>query len=202
MAKDFSDELSQTKMKVPARVIPADGPVVCIEFPEGLQYSCVFIGCAEDPGVDSNGRVYKRLELQFMKPLGREDRYSRFVLHFYSQDEVVEDAADVLRNRYPNEYIPLDLIKFALNCFLYIHSGQPDLREYRPPKRPLTKKPKEQRRYDKMMEDRDGIPVVLVGYDFKKESQVGAHLQRYWTGKGRSDLIWVFKRSYTKGGPI
>lgn len=200
MAKDFADELKQTKIKVPARVIPADNRIICVEFPEGHEYACVYIGCVDNPGADSRGQVYKRLEFQFMRPLAREDRFDRYVLHFYSEDEVVEDAVDLLRETNPEFFVPIDQLKFALNCFLYIHSGRPDLREYKPQKRPLTKKPKEQRRYDKLMEDKDGIPVMLVGFNFLKETQVGAHMQRYWTGKGRTDLVWVYKNAYSKGG--
>lgn len=200
MAAAFAEELRQTKMKIPARVIPADNKVVCIEFPEGCKYQCVYIGCAEGIGSDSRGPVYKRIEFQFMYELGAEDKFDRYTMHFYSEDEDIDDAANLLRESYPNFPIALDEIKFALNCFLYIHSGKPDLRDYRPPKRPLTRKPKEQRRYDKMMLGMDEVPVILVGYGFNKETQVGAHLQRYWTGRGRTDLIWVYKNPYVKGG--
>lgn len=204
IASEFGEELAKTKLNIPARVIPSDNEIICVEFPEWFKYQCVYIGCVDNPGKDSYGQVYKRLEFQFNYPLSDKDLYDRFVLHFYSEDESIEDAVDRLRDKHP-EFLKgkenfLLYLKFALNCYLYIHSGKPDLREYRPPKRPLTKKPKEQRRYDKMMENMDGVPVVLVGFNFKKETHVGAHMQRYWTGKGRTELVWIYKNPYVKGG--
>jgi hypothetical protein len=208
MARQFSEELAKLKITVPARVIPADNKIVCIEFEDDFpNYTAVYIGCVDNPGKDSRGQVYKRLEFQFMKrPDGvHADNWDRYVLHFYSEDEEIEGAVDRLKEVNPDFHIPVETLKFALNCFLYVHSGDPDLRQHRPPKRPLTRKPKEQRRYDKMMESQHGVPVTLVGFDFKKErifnaegAEVPAHFQGYWTGKGRTDLKLRWKESYTK----
>jgi hypothetical protein len=203
LAKDFAEQLESTKLSVPARVIPADNKVICVEFPDEYEFSCVYMACIDGPGTDSFGPVYKRIEFQFNRPIGMSDSYERVVLHFYQEDESIEDAVAQVSKRSPDfigRVISLETLKYALNAFLYIHSGQPDLRQYAPPKRPLTQKPKQQRLFDKMMENQHGVPVTLVGFNFKKETDVGAHMQRYWTGTGRTTLMWIYKSSYTKGG--
>jgi len=195
MAKDFTAELKNTKINVPARVIPADNKIICIEFPEGFKYACVYIACVESPGTDTRGPVYKRIEFRFCDPLTSMDAWDGYLCHFYDENENIDDSVRLLHS----DLVPDEYLKFALNCFLYIHSGKPDLREYLPPQKPLSRKPKVQRRFEKEMQETDGIPVTLVGYSFKKETQVGAHMQRYWTGKGRTDLMWVYKNAYKKG---
>jgi len=204
MAAAFSEELAKVRITVKAACIPADNEIVCIELPPGYSHQCVYIGTTENPGTDSNGPVYKRIELHFSDPLkdsSSEDRWDRMLLHFYSEDEVIDDAINAVQTK-SGKTIPVsvELLKFAINCYLYIHSGKPDLRNWNPPKRPLTRKPKVLRKFDRDMEDKSMLPVVLVGYAFMKSTEVAAHFQGYWTGVGRTTLELRFKEPYVKGG--
>lgn len=201
IAEEFSKELAKVSIQVRANCIPAENEIICIELPEWTGYQACYLGTVENPGVDSVGLVYRRIEMHFSKKIGSIDSFDRIFLHFYHEDEVIEDAVAKLVDHWGlNLVVPVDLLKFVVNCYLYIHTGSPDLRAYYPPKRPLTKKPKEQRRFDKMISELSVFPVTMVGFNFKKTSEVGAHFQGYWTGTGRTKLELRWKSAYTKGG--
>jgi hypothetical protein len=98
IAEEFSRELSQVNISVKAECIPADNEIVCIELPDWSPYVACYLGTVEYPGSDSVGPVYRRIELHFCKPMSSlGDMWDRVFLHFYSEDEVIEDAVNRLK---------------------------------------------------------------------------------------------------------
>lgn len=88
---------------------------------------------------------------------------------------------------------------YLLKCLIYIQSGDPDLRKYRPPKIE-SKNPKKIRSFYRKHHDNSLIPMILVGYDFKKpvvyqvgETSVTGHFrwQPYGEGRTKVKLIWI-----------
>lgn len=92
------------------------------------------------------------------------------------------------------------VIKFTFKCLLYLNSGNPDLREYRAPRIPLTRDKKKLRRFEKEMAEQSTIPMTLVGFDFKKpkiytvgSAHVMGHFrwQPYGERLSKLKLIWI-----------
>lgn len=199
LAEAFAEELRHVKITVRAACIPNSNQIICIELPVWTGYQAVYISSLPLNGRDSTGEVYCRLEMQFCRLTEIMDKFDRVMMHFYQEDEKIEDAADRLGKLI---CVPLNVLKFALNAYLYVYSGQPDLREYAPPAKPLSKKPKIVRKFERQCESESLLPVTLVGFNFKKESKVAAHFQGYWTGEGRKTLALRWKESYSKGQQI
>lgn len=199
LASDFSEQLRKVKVTVKAICIPESEEVICIELPNWTGYEAVYIGVVRGLGPDSVGEVYCRLEMQFSRLDRDRDSYYRAMFHFYNEDETMEDSI----SRF-GESIDLshDLIRYVLNAYLYIHSGSPDLRQFSPPKKPLSKKPKVIRRYERECEQTSMYPVILVGFNFKKTFEVSGHFQGYWTGTGRSNFELKWKDPYLKGDVV
>ena len=127
IAEEFSRELSQVNIQVRAECIPADNEVVCIELPVWSPYQACYLGTVEYPGSDSVGPIYRRIELQFCRPMTPAgDQWERVFLHFYNDDEIIEDSVDRLKERMGCDLpVSLDLLKFVINSYIYIHSGSP-----------------------------------------------------------------------------
>lgn len=104
--------------------------------------------------------------------------------------------------------------QYVLKALLYIMSGEPDLRAYRPPKTD-TKNPKKIRQFLRQHAEEPMIPMTLVGYDFKKpaeyrvgETSVTGHFrwQPYGEGRTKVKLIWIdehlrhYKKTETPDG--
>jgi hypothetical protein len=89
-----------------------------------------------------------------------------------------------------------ELLPELVNYLVYIISGQPDLRSWRPPPRPKSKKPKVVRNYENL----SSVPITLVGYNWKKatiysvdSTTVSGHFRWQPYGKELSmvKLIWI-----------
>lgn len=195
LAEHFAEELRKVKITVMAACIPEADEILCIELPAWTGYQAVYISARRNIGEDSTGDVYCRLEMQFCRLTSVMDKFDRTMIHFYSPDEVIDDGL----SRFSDISVPVEVLKFAVNAYLYIHSGKPDLREYAPPPKPLSKKPKLLRLHERKCAGQSALPVVLVGFDFKKETEVNAHFQGYWTGEGRKNLSLRWKKPYAKG---
>jgi len=86
---------------------------------------------------------------------------------------------------------------FAAKCLLYIRSGDPDLRIWKSPELPKTRKEKKIRTF---LKTHHMFDVVMVGLDYKKptnhskdQTTVPGHYRWQRIGKGLSDikLTWV-----------
>lgn len=198
LAEAFAQELRKIRITVKANCIPESNDIICIELPEWTGYQAVYIAAIRNIGRDSTGLVYCRLEMQFCRT-DQAQTFDRVMIHFYSENDIIEDGLVRFGDRLP---IPEDILKFAVNAYLYVHSGQPDLREYAPPPKPQSKKPKVLRQYQKKCEQESLLPVTLVGFNFKKETQVSAHFQGYWTGEGRKNFMLRWKEPYSKGNNL
>lgn len=206
-AHDFAHELKRVRLDIPASHLPSDGRVVEIELPDDLGFdiqgtkvkTIYILGVDMHGAKDSTGPVYRRLEIHFAAQEIGLEAYKRCLMHFHSPDETIEEALQKVYERPGVELFPKEVIFYAINAFLYVHSGEPDLRQYRPPKRPTTNKAKVQRLYDRKMENQSTRAMTLVGFDFKKpktfeidSTTVRAHFQWYLTGPGRTvrKLVW------------
>ncbi len=88
-------------------------------------------------------------------------------------------------------------LKFLFNALLYIQSGDPDLRKYVPPAKPLSMR---ERQFKKANKNVSLYPMTAVGYGYKKpnlryaeESTVKGHFRWQVCGKERANvkLIWI-----------
>lgn len=198
LANDFASELRKVAITVKAKCLPDTKEVISIQLPEWCGYEAAYISGVKNLGEDSKGKVFYRLEFQLCNLDQYADNWDRAVMHFYDEEQTIDNALDF----FENPTIPRDLIKFLVNVYLYIHSGEPDLRSLLPEPKPLSKKPKVIRRYEKKLEKEGSLPVILVGFNFKKSTEVAAHFQGYWIGTGRSTLVLKWKQQYRKGTAI
>lgn len=223
IAAEFGAELNRTKLDLPVKHSPRAPEAICIEFPDGVvfdvpsdegprQVSSVFLfsldGEDAEPGLvvsyhlfipmlmpgttlithcqhywESLGSLATTIDESFAK--GEDESTAR---PRAKQDEV---AFQAMTHR---------ILVYALKCLLYINSGQPDLRAYRPPPPPLTQNPKKLRRWEKENADTAMIPMTFVGYDWKKPRVFGVEStvvtghfrwQPYGPGRAQVKLIWI-----------
>lgn len=118
-------------------------------------------------------------------------------VNFFTEDEDIHSAIERARlNSDTPGGLKIDVLSYTLKSLLYIHSGDPDLREFRPTRCPQS--PKKQRRWFK--QNIAKIPMTLVGFDFKKpkvfskdETRVRFHSrwQPYGPQRSKVKLIWI-----------
>jgi hypothetical protein len=150
--------------------------------------------------VDSKG--YKYRMLRFVLPdydkEGKLLTTSTFANVDIGQDRTFDEALDDYN--FKNQYdIDRDILHFVVKCYLYIKSGDPDLRHQKAPIIPLTKKPKKLKRFYMDHKDIPFIDVTLVGFNHLKEAiytkdqtMVRGHYvwQRCGVGLSQIKLIW------------
>lgn len=198
LAENFAKELEKVSITVKAKCLPDSEEIICIQLPEWSGYEAVYVGSVKNIGQDTVGHVFCRLEMQFARITSTADEWNRVLVHFHNEEQTIEEGLSA----FSTLSIPEHLIKFVINAYLYIHSGQPDLRSYLPEPKPLSKKPKVLRRYERKIDKEGSYPVILVGFNFMKKTQVSAHFQGYWIGSGRTSLVLKWKEQYSKGDSI
>jgi hypothetical protein len=118
--------------------------------------------------------------------------------------KTVSDLLERTPNITQNFQLNIDAIHFAFKAYLYLHSGEPDLRFQKHIDFPTTKKPKKIRHFLKENEGKL-IDLTLLGYEHKKGKlytvdsfDVSGHFrwQRYGKDLQQIKLIWL--DSYTK----
>lgn len=99
----------------------------------------------------------------------------------------------------PDAEEAMQLYRFLINALVYIKSGDPDLRDYTPPKKPANFSGRE-RAWVRANRENSLYPMTLVGFGYKKpnlrhvdESAVTGHFrwQPYGTGRTQVKLIWI-----------
>lgn len=194
IGREFGADLLNVKLDITAIHLPLTQGIVCLEFPENMRFDlgggkfahCVYLFSSDERIIlnadgkrnirNVDGKLRKRY-LQLLIPLyeanGNMDRLEvqEFGLSIFSLTEPLSKCVldSVANSEY--KFTNLDFINFVINCLVYLESGDPDLRDYRAPKAPITRDPKKQRRWAKEHANQSLINMTLVGYNWKKEIQ-------------------------------
>src|SRR5271166_2737671 len=156
MGREFSEILTKLKLDIPAKYLPKNNRLECIEFADhqrfalnGLYAHCVYVYVTDESIITSRGTDAKNL-LTILIPLFDESgnldtKIDLFSVPFESLDQTFEDAM-LKANQFSTSAGNLNLIRFVLNAYIYIHNdGEPDLRAYRAQRPPESRKPKRHR---------------------------------------------------------
>ena len=225
MGRAFSEELIKVNLDVKIPYIPISKEIICIEFPQNMrfhlgkgQYARSCYAFMTDEPIGHEGKVVKRyFEMRFplydsRGVISHEEHVCGIPI--FDLDQTYEQALSaVLQQQIDSEGIaalteemgdPKNLdqavCSFVLNSFMYIHSGNPDLREYGVPKPPESTKAKKVRSWAKHHENQSLLEMILVGFDFKKSrlftamsTSVSGHFrwQPYGPQRSKVKLIWI-----------
>jgi hypothetical protein len=212
IGEDFGRDLMKVNLNVPVSAIPKITEMVCIEFPSwyrvkdpsGLTIKSILIYQNEKAETIVQGQF--RL-LYFAFPTYDEDgNLTKFVDsnaiqldHFGHFKQIMEE-----HRKHSHHQLDTDMMTFALNAYLYLHSGQPDLRFMKRIERPITRKPKKLKRFYKENEGRL-YNYTVMGYDHKKTKQyqmdsweVAPYLRWQPYGPKRSKYKLIFVKGHTR----
>lgn len=204
LGQEFSDVLKNIKLNIESKYIPVDEKIINIELPfylkiDDTQYTkSIFMNVTSGKDILCADRdlltPQKILRIYCMHDSRSVYLYDVFTLAFKDENETIEDCIN--NHQLYGKNSP-EVIKYIMNAYLYIHSGQPDLREWKPTII-KTKKQKKIRRLEK--ENLASIPVTLVGFDYKKQkiysvesSETQGHFrwQPYGEKRDKIKLIWI-----------
>lgn len=193
IGRTFGEVFLRTNGRVATKFLPFNNKIICIEFPESIDFDfkdgdrarCVYIGASSE-NVDPTYRYDEgtrpvQKEIRMLVPLYRDgvmvgrDEYAMLMS---GEEENLDDVIlEGIRRITPigSEFrlpgavtgFSAEFIRYVLGLFLYIHSGAPDMREFRPSPRPTSAKNSKQRKW--LLNNEAGIPMTLVGFDYKKD---------------------------------
>ncbi len=208
-AREFSEELAKVALDVVCEAIPVSEQIVCIEFPDHMRF---LIG----DSYAHSAYLYNRdsgtglRNLVAHIPLYDESGNLTFEFHTVGipiePGQLFSAALSGTRQRELNA-IALGqkknsghnaaLVGFLMRAFIYLHSGQPDLRSYRAPR---PKAGQRARAFLREHENQSTVDMTLVGFNFKKptvytvgETTVTGHFRWQPFGQARQQvkLIWI-----------
>lgn len=128
--------------------------------------------------------------------------YDSFIFIDLFKNSTFDDCVDykfTSRFKIKDFELNREAINFAIKCYLYIHSGEPDLRFQKALNLPTTQKEKKIRMFIRNNQDKLS-DMTLIGFNYKKsilyskESiNVSGHMkwQRYGPGNSLYKLIWI-----------
>lgn len=209
IASEFGSVLKRVTSKVAADYLPFDNVIRCIEFPDGISFdmrdgdtahSCYIMACKPDHP-EKTTVEYKRI-IDLTAPLYNksgmpiaQDNLRILLTDDDTLESAIERALDRTDSLNPTGFTA-EFVQYILKCLLYINSGDPDLREFKPAPKPKNAKAIKRWRRENLAT----VPIILVGFDYKKprqfasgESFVNTHerWQPYGPGKSLVKLIWV-----------
>lgn len=227
MAREFSEELDKVDLDVKCIMIPVSEKMICIEFPEHMRFDlggkkyarCCYAYVTDERASTTDGILAKHY-FEMVFPLYDEDdnltqevhqfglpitdlhaTFSEMLEQCHDRELKSEKVQKILReNPFAKVHFNRELFSFVLKSYLYIHSGDPDLRQYLPPRPPTTTKPKKVRLWYRAHENHSMVNMVLVGFNFKKpivyrvgSSSVCGHFrwQPYGPAREKVKLIWI-----------
>lgn len=226
IARAFGEELSKVELDFPLSKIPQDEHILCVEFPDSIRFPVVidnekvthkfyvqniFIALTKNifddnwsPLVPHAQGNNPKTTMSFWVPLTDEkgvtyDTLTSFNLPFYSDDELL---SDVMKKHIPDKLGEefKQAIQYAFKCWVYIHSGDPDLREFKPVLPTYTTNRKKLERFHAANPQEALIPMTLVGFNFQKPIEyskdmttVSGHFrwQPWGARRERVKLIWI-----------
>jgi len=213
LCEDFSKDLYKVNLVLPVSFIPIFTECICVEFPEwfhakhsnGKNIKSVFI--FQTNWKKSSGEVYRGLRLQFpdYDDNGNWMGTITFIHMELSPEKKLDEIIEETPYKESEDFgINIDAINFAIKSYVYIHSGEPDLRFEKHIPLPQTKKEKKLRHF---LRDNVGklVNFFQVGYNYKKRKiyyvdgiEVSGHIrwQPYGPSRQKVKLIWI--DPYTK----
>jgi hypothetical protein len=180
IAKNFGEHLYLTNLDIQAKYLPKK-MVCCIEFPESLRFKALdlddtYFHCAyiflDSFSIEKGVLPCIRYYLPHFNSQGKLTEYRKNhgvdIGHIRWHDDN-EKLSDIVKRHQKSStvYVIKGLVEYIVKCILYIHSGDPDLREYKAPLPP--NKDKKARRFFKEHENQSLVDMFLIGYNHKKE---------------------------------
>lgn len=216
MANDFSKELQKVQLNVkPAAIPTTDDRIICIEFPDTMHFhmgdgdyvKTVYVMVTREE-MTTQSCVKPVLFIHCMFPLHKvrldgtidygDFEIQEFGLPFKDKDHTFEEALQLAKDN--SEYTTVfnfELYRYLLNCLIYIHSGDPDLREYQKP----TPDPGQRaRQFRRRTVDKSTVDMTLVGFNYMKNPTYSAEMwgrkghfrwQPYGPNREKVKLIWI-----------
>jgi len=192
----FGEELLSSDIKIDKGTIVRleDCHPVFLEFhkplvePQGRKIHAAFVGLFKIPEEDRGNLDITHILSIHGLGINSSSNLAMLDLHSFANDQgLLVDTG--------NDRVDA-LLKYISKCFLYVHSGNPDLRELKP--RSMSKQEKV------LVEKECGVdlvcPQTLVSWNWKKPAnyysdgwEVKGFFRWQWCGKGRTslELVWV-----------
>lgn len=201
--EDFADSLKEVDLNISIANIPYPSSTICIEFLHNVVYLSVI-------------RSKKVLATLFDRRLKQDECTAGYLIWDIMHDGslTIKELAD----RMGTEWVPdahtkesgSKMFAWLFNALVYLQSGDPDLRELTPHVDDKTKGRRERDRARQLNENKATLPVILVGYDWKKpkrflvdQTSVAGHFRWQPCGEKFSQvkLIWIDEhlRTYKEG---
>jgi hypothetical protein len=205
LCEDFSKDLYRVNLDIPTKIIPDVCECVLIEFPDWFEaqnsdgshiHSCYIYQDLIFNGVyNKKCRTLRLLFPDFIAD-GSITGFNSYIWINLETEKNISECLNIIDNEIK---INKDAILFALKTYIYVHSGEPDLREMKAVEIPTTKKEKKLRHF---MRDNVGnfFDFTYLGYFYKKQRyynvdgfEVSGHMrwQRYGIGNIKTKLIWI-----------
>jgi len=208
LCENFGHDLFKTNLDVPVNMIPNVNETLCIEFPDSLSiknpdgafFKTVYIRQSDD--FKEKNSVYHGIRFQFpdyAEDGGLKETSSFINIEINDNYKTVSELLSRTPNLTKDFQMNVDAIHFAFKAYLYLHSGEPDLRFQKHIEYPTTKKEKKRRHF---FDENKGkfVDLTLLGYDHKKGKlysvdsfDVSGHFrwQRYGEALQKIKLIWL-----------
>ena len=225
IAEIFGDVLSRVDCKIDVKYLPQDQKIRCIELPNNLSMDmkngdfarCVYVAVSSVNQTSDNSEVINQTGLRveyvidILVPLFRDGEPNPtgndIITISTCENEDLESALHraVINSTSPTGF-SLELVSYVLKSLLYINSGDPDLRGYRP-----QPKPRSARKYKQWLNQNvSPIAMTFVGFDYKKpvRNSIGStwvetfpRWQPYGPKLSKIKLIWVraHERTFKRG---
>jgi hypothetical protein len=231
IAEEFGKELLKIEPKIDEKYLSNTLEPILIEFPDGvsfpvkdypdMSYKSVVVMMRE---INKEARVTldkifdgallegeevitSRQLLIALLPYNKDGTLDEYGLpKFYRID--FKEGSDIKEeiSKYLDQFDGKnqELFSYIVNAMIYINSGNPDLREYKAPKKPENFKQRE-RQWVKQNKDKVMVDMTLLGFSYKKatifgmeKTTVSGHFrwQPYDVGLSKVKLIWI--ESYEK----
>lgn len=223
IGEDFGRVLMKADLKAPVAALEYDGIIRCIEFPDSIEFNMgdgdwgrvAYVAAYARVDEDDKYFILEGekfdLRVEIVVPLMRLQ--SRILQSGHDNIRVMLKSGEDLETGVTRSLdkiakdghqcgFSVEMVSYIVKCLLYIHSGEPDLRAFRPMLKPRHSDPKKHVKAIERWRASNwfDIPVTLVGFDYQKPRQyavdetfVDTHLRWQPCGPGRRQvkLVWV-----------
>lgn len=207
ICEEFGKDLHTVDLDVPVKYIKHNDHTICIEFPDwfmpqhsdGTFARCCYIR-QESAAIDTrNLKQTHGLRLQFPDydaDMNLIESVSFINIKLEGYETITKAISDLPVKEFSLSH---EAIQFAVKSYLYILSGQPDLRKIKASEKPKTSKPKKLNRWEKESRG-EKFDYFQVGYDYKKARRYNAdscdvrghyRWQPYGQQNSNIKLIWI-----------
>ena len=222
ISRAFGEELLKVDLDLTGDCIPRSKEVLCIEFPDTISFKikdgesetfylrCVFISLTDSKDIigypvrKENKTEDEKLEGLFNLWFPQYNKDGSLSKRFTNVDILYRSYKDkfseTLENTENHVFGFNSAIEYAFKCWVYIHSGDPDLREFKPVLPTYTTNRKKLERFHAANPQEALVPMTLVGFNFQKPIEyavdmttVSGHFrwQPWGARRERVKLIWI-----------